>query len=75
MPEVREMSEWISVEDRQPERWGNYLCYVKVELKPHSRARFCDVRFFEQFKDYADRWHVKVSEEVTHWIPLPEPPK
>ena len=56
--------EWISVEDRLPERPGKYLVYtVKGATK---LGEFCSYLVDDepQFDWY-----------VTHWMPLPEPPK
>ena len=55
------MSEWISVEDRLPEDSGCYL--VAGELIELEIDNYCI--------DYG--WND--SFEVTHWQPLPEPPK
>lgn len=65
---------WISVKDRLPEEDGLYLVYTH-----HGR----DVGRFE--KDKLGNWYVFISDEfdnfhwvrghVSHWMPLPEPPK
>lgn len=63
--------EWISVEDRLPERSGDYLTY-------HEHGN-CGVIYYN-----ADikLWNVYYSDDVrnairsiTHWMPLPEAPK
>ena len=61
----RKQSEWISVEERLPDRLGKYLvftCKGSIYI-----SRFCEFLIGEepQFDDYT----------VTHWMPLPEPPK
>ena len=64
------MSEWISVNDRLPKFSGNnYLAFCSVfsSGKCTERVqirRFCKNRFA----------HTK-SSFVTHWMPLPNPPK
>ena len=64
-------SEWISVEDRLPQVIGKYICCVKnkdgntwtitADYSPEMKT------WFGQFGE--------VRNTVTHWMPLPEPPK
>lgn len=57
--------EWISVEDRLPNRVGKYLVFTldrRVYLCDYI-DHYCDGNM--QFDDY----------RVTHWMPLPEAPK
>ena len=57
--------EWISVEERLPDRVGKYLVFTfdrRVYLCDFI-DHYCDGDF--QFDDY----------RVTHWMPLPMPPK
>ena len=78
--------EWISVDDRLPENSGYYLVvyrdkynesisiafdmYVKCNIGEWWESEFaCDIT--KQFL-----WAAKLQEqEVTHWMPLPVPPK
>ena len=80
------VQEWISVEDRLPEDSGYYLVvyrdkyngsisiafdmYVKCNVGEWWESEFaCDIT--KQFL-----WATRLQEqEVTHWMPLPEPPK
>ena len=80
------VQEWISVEDRLPEDSGCYLVvyrdkyngsisiafdmYVKCNVGEWWESEFaCDIT--KQF-----RWATRLQEqEVTHWMPLPAPPK
>lgn len=70
-------SQWISVEDKHPSKIGNYLVCVDGVV--------CDFPFkwvanhWKEFKlgyglqeDTHGWWHT--SQNVTHWMPLPEPP-
>ena len=80
------VQEWISVDDRLPENSGYYLVvyrdkynesisiafdmYVKCNIGEWWESEFaCDIT--KQFL-----WAAKLQEqEVTHWMPLPQPPK
>ena len=80
------VQEWISVEDGLPEDSGYYLVvyrdkyngsisiafdmYVKCNVGEWWESEFaCDIT--KQFL-----WAAKLQEqEVTHWMPLPQPPK
>lgn len=66
------MSEWISVEERLPEQSVEVLVYDFVDSM--------DVMFLEVDDDgyrfWADDNGYEYSiHDVTHWMPLPEPPK
>ena len=56
------MSEWISVEDRLPDA-GRVIVYSPDSLDETMTCRIMDYSF------------VRISTDVTHWMPLPEPPK
>ena len=64
------VQEWISVKDRLPEPWKQVLIY--------SRYDFCEVALYIGIPG---KWRVTWNHEmldadsVTHWMPLPEPPK
>ena len=80
------VQEWISVDDRLPEDSGCYLVvyrdkyngsisiafdmYVKCNIGEWWESEFaCDIT--KQFL-----WATRLQEqEVTHWMPLPQPPK
>lgn len=59
--------EWISVDDRLPKHGQIVFCYTKY--------------FYEvlQWGDDSEQWcgqnSVNAKHYVTHWMPLPEPPK
>ena len=57
------MSEWISVKERVPEEKTRVLVYV-----PRSYTEIDTDRILDR------RW-VRWNGHVTHWMPLPEPPK
>ena len=53
--------EWISVEDRLPDKYNSVLIFCEGEVRI----------------DYIDSygsWHDNFQYRVTHWMPLPEPP-
>jgi hypothetical protein len=80
------MSEWISVKERLPEEKGKYLVYnggfavgvgyMKVAwfthrydgVEEHLLGRTMWYDYDSEYGDYEIR-------SVTHWMPLPEPPK
>lgn len=64
------MSEWISIKDRLPDVIGDYLCY--------DDGAGIAWAFFNSAKQWAYS-HLDGDNGyyvfVTHWMPLPEPPK
>lgn len=57
--------EWISVEDRLPEREGMYLAHTS-----HGRTMICF--YVDYYCNGKPDWE---RHDVTHWMPLPKPPK
>ena len=69
MPAV-DMPKWIPVTERLPECDGRYLCNVKSFSFPGT--------FYRTILQYVDGGFVEghiYTDDVTHWMPLPEPPK
>lgn len=66
--ELQRKPEWISVEDRLPEVDETGYTYVLVCMDDEfiTTADFTTDESFGLWED---------SGEVTHWMPLPEPPK
>ena len=65
------MNEWISVNDRLPEKNGEYIVFVKFNLIPD---KVMTIRYENRYeKDKEKSWII--AGLVTHWMPLPEPPK
>lgn len=64
------LPQWISVKDRLPEPWKQVLIY--------SLHDFCESAVYI---GVPGKWRVTWNHEmldadsVTHWMPLPEPPK
>jgi hypothetical protein len=62
--EIADMMRWISVEERLPEHSGLVLAYYDCGT--------CDVTFHR----YGGGWYGDCEDgHVTHWMPLPQPPK
>lgn len=59
---TQEQSGWVSVDDRLPEEYGEYLCATKA--RPHGWV----------FKYAQVGWMCSDEYPVTHWMPLPLPP-
>ena len=55
---------WISVEEGVPEYWVDVLAV-------------CDGKVYSGWRSLENAWMLtsKPNAEVTHWMPLPEPPK
>ena len=66
------MNEWVSVEDRLPERnLDNALILISFKGK-----YLYYVAYFEDGKWYVPNMYGRdCLKDVTHWMPLPEPPK
>ena len=64
------VQEWISVKDRLPEEKVNCIVYYK-----HA---YCDNDGYWAigicFND-GEKFQINPAYKVTHWMPLPEPPK
>jgi len=65
------MSEWISVKDALPKEDEEYICFV---------SNGSDEDFVTSFifagGEFGDEIHGnKFNKFITHWMPLPEPPK
>lgn len=64
------VQEWISVDDRLPEEKANCIVYYQ-----HA---YCDYDGYWAigicFND-GEKFQINPAYKVTHWMPLPEPPK
>ena len=67
------IQEWIPVSERLPKYFGNFIVAIR---NPNSEKLGVDSADFDPFKKY---WYPSMcwdkGYEVTHWMPLPEPPK
>lgn len=65
------VQEWISVDDRLPEAGGYVVCIAK--RNPFSRFMPMVARI--EKNGWANPITEQYISEVTHWIPIPQPPK
>ena len=63
--DVAPVQKWISVKDRLPEEEGLYLVAV---VNDHER-RYSKTAWYHGHGNWF------LHQKVTHWMPLPEPPK
>ena len=69
---------WISCKERMPEKYENVLFFSSWEIPDGMAAGYWNGRAWvpvgraEGDSPGIEWW---VQEEVTHWMPLPEPPK
>lgn len=70
------MNKWISVEDRLPEKEGNYIV---AEKKGNGETYVTErgLLHWANGPSWCLSWQEQYVHEikVTHWMPLPEPPK
>lgn len=62
-------SKWIPVTERLPEKEGRYLCVVRIGK---SGAVYVQVMNGDSYGFSLNHIY---TDDVTHWMPLPEPPK
>lgn len=70
-PTQRAIEKWVPVNDRLPEKDGQYLVNG-----PHNVELACWNSYHKCWDDASgdDYWHDPIG-WFTHWMPLPEPPK
>jgi hypothetical protein len=80
--ENRRADGWISVSERLPEERGHYLAVVKrtaPDMLGGNETRIKIMRWMGEdwrYAHYIPEWINKViTDTVTHWMPLPQPPK
>ena len=67
------VQEWVSVEDRLPEKHDRFICTYK--FNSNIEMQFVGVLDYYASDQYPHWQHESAGVIVTHWMPLPEPPK
>ena len=65
------VQEWISVDDKLPEKSGYYLVFADNggrEVLSYSKK-------YQAFNAFDDAYSEEYVIPVTHWTPMPNPPK
>ena len=81
MPTAHAYGQWVSVEERLPERNGEYIVTACDEGEPYDEIIWNDtVVVCAEYYKGCWTWEENNTEYsldgiVTHWMPLPEPPK
>ena len=69
----QEQRRWIPVTDRLPKKQGRFICTYK--FNSNSEMQFVGVLEYYGFCKDQHWQHESSGVIVTHWMPLPEPPK
>ena len=67
------MSEWISIDFMKPDDHQSVIAFVDSCFV--ISAQYRGGIFYDIVKDDNGCFFETVSRDVTHWMPLPEPPK
>ena len=69
---LNEKPRWIPVTDQLPEERGNYLVVINC-----PRGQWDEICAFDVEKEWVsiDEYAEIATKWVTHWMPLPQPPK
>ena len=73
-PKEQEASGWVSVKDRMPESYGNYLVRVGKSGKGWFNPQTKTAYWMPDKKVWKGTEAYSVFTDVSHWMPLPEPP-
>jgi len=66
LPSAQSKQQWIPVTERLPDKMGTYL--VTLDYKEHGTGVMS-----LWFHNEEIGWDLRVADEVTAWMPLPEP--
>lgn len=65
----RKQSEWISVNERLPDKYGDYICCTQ-------KGTIWQLTYNPKYKLFnVSHDNVENAMNVTHWMPFPEAPK
>ncbi len=64
------VQEWISVKDRLPEEKVNCIVHYKHAYCDNDDYWAIGVCFYD-----CEKFQIGLAYKVTHWMPLPQPPK
>ena len=64
------VQEWISVNDRLPEEKVNCIVHYKHAYCDNDDYWAIGICFYD-----GEKFRMDLSYKVTHWMPLPQPPK
>jgi hypothetical protein len=67
------MQQWIPVSERLPEKTGSYI--VQSETGAVFTNRFYAGEILANGCCGPVKWAAKGKKKITHWMPLPKPPK
>ena len=71
MPTLTPPNEWVSVAERLPRVGGNYICAVQDK---NGGTWTIPAEWNLEMKTWFGAFG-EIKNKVTHWMPLPEPPK
>ena len=81
MPPLTPPNEWVSVEERLPDKHGEYIVCACDEGGPIDEriwggtVAVCADYYDGTFIWYEGNREYDISDIVTHWMPLPAPPE
>ena len=64
------VQQWISVDDRLPEEKVDYIVHYKHAYCDNDDYWAIGICFYD-----GEKFQVAPAYKVTHWMPLPQPPK
>ena len=69
------VNDWIPCSERFPEKHGEYMVFFGMYNYTLNGTDVIDKRYYGEKSDGTIGWHSLCSSEITHWMPLPDPPK